>query len=691
MGKNKKAFVSDAGGNKIVHPADFQRKKAKTKLIEKRKKDRKENYEASMLTKAPELIENEIREYKEMEAAGKLTKWKKDRMSREIAFYDRLKDQVGENQQKRDERNKNNSLHVDFDELKIHRKASIYYDPVKNPYGAPPTGQMLMYRHPDGSIKRNPPAESSTAASGSRGLVPGHADMALPGTVDNAAAAAAAGMSDDEDGSSGSEEGSDEVKYLVAEEYVMTQLAEDREGEKISQGWPLFGMGSTEGQNTKVYREGERRLVGQLLVKVNQGSAGERGGSDSSSVGASTDRMNSLELRIEEISRRLSHGEDGEAFVKSTAKGGKKEVAEVSEEDHSGMPNYRSDGRKAGKERKATSQGRSATMQEGGLEPKRAGNPESCEEVWRSYQPRLPHYAGGGRHAAAGPNSTAPGPEVVILVFSCKLGRLSGYSDQGTQGRMEEDWLWLQWFGEATSPGSHTMLAAEGLCIPAEEREEGEMIVGEFDVIPQSGYPYLRTWCCAKWWRLKRQITIWPPNDHLAAKWTFSRHSCARHKNVITNELLRHAAAGPNSTAPGPEVVILVFSCKLGQLSGYSDQRTQGRMEEDWLRDFGVIKAFAGIRRKVVLTEQAEVTAVLTRYFHGRNGGSNLSVTSDTSIFTEVQAAPYDGTEDLAEVEVGNLPNGVTEQQLFRYFGRAGKVVSVSLGPQRLPPEFSEP
>ncbi|CAE8616616.1 unnamed protein product, partial [Polarella glacialis] len=54
-------------------------------------------------------------------------------------------------------------------------------------------------------------------------------------------------------------------------------------------------------------------------------------------------------------------------------------------------------------------------------------------------------------------------------------------------------------------------------------------------------------------------------------------------------------------------------------------------------------------------------------------------------------AAPYDGTEDLAEVEVGNLPNGVTEQQLFRYFGRAGKVVSVSLGPQRLPPEFSEP
>ncbi|CAL1139087.1 unnamed protein product [Cladocopium goreaui] len=71
---------------------------------------------------------------------------------------------------------------VDFEELKIHRKASIYYDPVKNPYGAPPSGQVLMYRHPDGSVKREPPELPSGVSSAqlTQGLVPGHGDMVLP-------------------------------------------------------------------------------------------------------------------------------------------------------------------------------------------------------------------------------------------------------------------------------------------------------------------------------------------------------------------------------------------------------------------------------------------------------------------------------------------------------------------------------
>eukprot|EP00434_Breviolum_minutum_P025513 symbB.v1.2.022543.t1/scaffold2009.1/size92556/2 len=74
------------------------------------------------------------------------------------------------------------SLFVDFEELKIHRKASIYYDPVKNPYGAPPQGQVLMYRHPDGSVKREPPElpSGASAAQLTQGLVPGHGDMVLP-------------------------------------------------------------------------------------------------------------------------------------------------------------------------------------------------------------------------------------------------------------------------------------------------------------------------------------------------------------------------------------------------------------------------------------------------------------------------------------------------------------------------------
>jgi len=179
MGKQKKATLHDASGKKILHPAEAERKKFKQRARENRAKNRKKNYETKMLQKAPEMIEAEINDYQEMERKGKLTKWKKDKMDREVAFYGRLKSQVEQNNHKRMEDQAGDSLFVDFEELKIHRKASIYYDPVKNPYGAPPQGQVLMYRHPDGSVKREPP-ELPSGAAALTGLVPGHGDMVLP-------------------------------------------------------------------------------------------------------------------------------------------------------------------------------------------------------------------------------------------------------------------------------------------------------------------------------------------------------------------------------------------------------------------------------------------------------------------------------------------------------------------------------
>lgn len=182
MGKQKKATLHDASGKKILHPAEAERKKFKQRARENRAKNRKKNYETKMLQKAPELIEAEINDFQEMEKKGKLTKWKKDKMTREIAFYGRLKNQVEQNNSKRMEDQAGDQFFVDFEELKIHRKASIYYDPVKNPYGAPPSGQVLMYRHPDGSVKREPPELPSGVSSTqlTQGLVPGHGDMVLP-------------------------------------------------------------------------------------------------------------------------------------------------------------------------------------------------------------------------------------------------------------------------------------------------------------------------------------------------------------------------------------------------------------------------------------------------------------------------------------------------------------------------------
>eukprot|EP00435_Cladocopium_sp_Y103_P015847 s1154_g3.t3 len=169
-------------GKKILHPAEAERKKFKQRARENRAKNRKKNYETKMLQKAPELIEAEINDFQEMDKKGKLTKWKKDKMTREIAFYGRLKNQVEQNNSKRMEDQAGDQFFVDFEELKIHRKASIYYDPVKNPYGAPPSGQVLMYRHPDGSVKREPPELPSGVSSAqlTQGLVPGHGDMVLP-------------------------------------------------------------------------------------------------------------------------------------------------------------------------------------------------------------------------------------------------------------------------------------------------------------------------------------------------------------------------------------------------------------------------------------------------------------------------------------------------------------------------------
>eukprot|EP00931_Biecheleriopsis_adriatica_P001360 TRINITY_DN10169_c0_g2_i1.p1 TRINITY_DN10169_c0_g2~~TRINITY_DN10169_c0_g2_i1.p1 ORF type:complete len:523 (+),score=159.06 TRINITY_DN10169_c0_g2_i1:81-1649(+) len=208
MGKQKKTQLHDAAGNKMG--LDAERRKLKQKQREKRVKKRKENYETKMLHKDPDAVEQEIQELKEAESAGKLTKWKKDKMTREIAVYGRLKDKVNANFDKKMEKLKGDSLHVNFDELKIHRKSSIYYDPVKNPYGAPPSGQVLMYRHPDGSIKKEPPPLTG-GASGANGLtvglVPGHGDMVLPGQ--KAQSAPAPGDLPEDDESSGDDEDSD--------------------------------------------------------------------------------------------------------------------------------------------------------------------------------------------------------------------------------------------------------------------------------------------------------------------------------------------------------------------------------------------------------------------------------------------------------------------------------------------------
>eukprot|EP00444_Apocalathium_aciculiferum_P007546 CAMPEP_0183412524 /NCGR_PEP_ID=MMETSP0370-20130417/21078_1 /TAXON_ID=268820 /ORGANISM="Peridinium aciculiferum, Strain PAER-2" /LENGTH=225 /DNA_ID=CAMNT_0025595635 /DNA_START=32 /DNA_END=706 /DNA_ORIENTATION=+ len=159
MGKKEK--LHDAGGKKIMHPADAVRRQAKKRKLEKTKQERADNFERKMLGTSPEEVEHEIRALKfdhERKRAAKIevTKHAQDRLTRLEANYKRLKETIQEKHEKRQAEPKS-SLHVNFEELKIHRKSSIFYHPINNPYGAPPNGQTLMYRHPDGSVKREPP------------------------------------------------------------------------------------------------------------------------------------------------------------------------------------------------------------------------------------------------------------------------------------------------------------------------------------------------------------------------------------------------------------------------------------------------------------------------------------------------------------------------------------------------------
>mmetsp|Transcript_74 Transcript_74/g.153 ORF Transcript_74/g.153 Transcript_74/m.153 type:complete len:481 (-) Transcript_74:126-1568(-) len=176
----KKGHLHNDAGKKIMHPADAIRKQAKKRRQDKVKKERHQRFENKMLGSTPEEIEAEIRAIKFDHARKKaahieISKIAQDRLTQLEANYKRLKENIQERAAKR-AADKKPSQHVDFEELKIHRKSSIYYDPIKNPYGAPPSGQIVMYRHPDGSVKREPPPLAEDA----RPVAPGFKEDDFP-------------------------------------------------------------------------------------------------------------------------------------------------------------------------------------------------------------------------------------------------------------------------------------------------------------------------------------------------------------------------------------------------------------------------------------------------------------------------------------------------------------------------------
>ncbi|CAE8641629.1 unnamed protein product, partial [Polarella glacialis] len=394
-----------------------------------------------------------------------------------------------------------------------------------------------------------------------------------------------------------------------------------------------FGRSDYRGKGVEERSDVRARLrlpVGEREVKESQESADARCGSDSSSAGASRDRMDSLELRIEEIARHLGHSGAGEAYVKLTerqrmfedriiamtlenheeqrgiqgavrdlraqvermtgmearmdekllvalkasieamvgqtaelkvaftskAKGGKKEVAEVSEDDYSGIPDFRNDERKAGKKGKATCLGRSATMQEGGLEPKRVGE------------------------------ASNPGPEKIL--FSANPSSVRGkmldileHSEEGTWGIQETH---LDQMGQRTMTRQCRMegwTAVWGEPVTPDQKYAGVGMVSKDPVREEAGLSeqFRRTGRC--------MITRWTPGDEdwlVGNVYGFPQSGDYPDAIKRTNEILRHVVAGLKKAAPGPKVIIGDFNCNLDQLREYAELRSHGWIEAGWLQ-----------------------------------------------------------------------------------------------------------
>lgn len=157
MVNRQKLKLHNEGGKKIVHPADAQRRKEKEKYRLRKKEHRKKYHTEVLLNKSPGEIQSQIQFYKELDNAGKLSKANRDRLQRDEAMFGKLKTEINERHQKRLAEPKS-YLEVDFEELKSYRKYSVFYDSERNPWGAPPPGHSISYRHPDGSVRPEPPS-----------------------------------------------------------------------------------------------------------------------------------------------------------------------------------------------------------------------------------------------------------------------------------------------------------------------------------------------------------------------------------------------------------------------------------------------------------------------------------------------------------------------------------------------------
>jgi hypothetical protein len=140
-----------------------QRRKDKQKNKAKMKKRRMEDFTSQVQHMDPEYIQKELKFFELQDKKGELTFRQKHRWEQLKTGVEKFKSEIEENTNKRRKKKEDEAEERRLYEMRLHAKDSIYYDAQMNPLGAPPPGQPVLYKHPDGSIKPEPPGGGSDA------------------------------------------------------------------------------------------------------------------------------------------------------------------------------------------------------------------------------------------------------------------------------------------------------------------------------------------------------------------------------------------------------------------------------------------------------------------------------------------------------------------------------------------------
>lgn len=158
--------------NQIEQWRKKEKQKEKKKLAQGRKDQFEEELKASTFTDAAHDIQDQQR----LRDAGLLSHKGQHALQRKEKYMAVYAPELKKREHETKEKSATDALETALDKQKRVARFSVWYDAVENPFGIPPPGEKPQYRHPDGSVREEPPFEDEDQDTKKRKL---EAKMAL--------------------------------------------------------------------------------------------------------------------------------------------------------------------------------------------------------------------------------------------------------------------------------------------------------------------------------------------------------------------------------------------------------------------------------------------------------------------------------------------------------------------------------